>query len=100
MFEHLFKKNFSKNFLTHIIKIVIYVLSGNTNGKEKTMWDYEVVENGIDENGNEYYINQYGRKIVKREFTTVETLRIVNGILASGVVMFTIMLIDAIIGMI
>ena len=79
--------------------LVIYVLSGNTNGKGRTMWDYEVIESGVDENGNEYYINQYGRKIVKREFTTVETLQIVNGILASGVVMFTIMLIDAIIGM-
>lgn len=80
--------------------LVIYVLSGNTNEKEKTMWDYEVIESGVDENGNEYYINQYGRKIVKREFTKIETLQIVNGILASGVVMFTIMLIDAIIGMI
>jgi len=76
------------------------VLSGNTNGKGKTMWDYEVIESGVDENGNEYYINQYGRKIVKCEFTKIETLQIVNGILASGVVMFTIMLIDAIIGMI
>ena len=79
--------------------LVIYVLSRNTNGKGKTMWDYEVIESGVDENGNEYYINQYGRKIVKREFTTVETLQIVNSILASGVVMFAIMLIDAIIGM-
>ena len=47
--------------------LVIYVLSGNTNGKAKTMWDYDVIESGVDEN---------------------------------GVVMFTIMLIDAIIGMI
>ena len=64
------------------------------------MWNYEVIESGVDENGNENYINQYGRKIIKREFTKIETLQIVNGILASGVVMFTIMLIDAIIGMI
>ena len=64
------------------------------------MWNYEVIESGVDENGNENYINQYGRTIIKREFTKIETLQIVNGILASGVVMFTIMLIDAIIGMI
>lgn len=82
------------------MKVVIYVLSGNTSWKGDTMWDYEIIESGVYENGNEYYVNQYGRKIVKREYTTIETLQIVNGILASGVVMFAIMMIDAIIGMI
>ena len=80
--------------------MLIYIVVRQRYGRSETMWDYEVIENGVDENGNEYYINQYGRKIVKREFTKIETLQIVNGILASGVVMFTIMLIDAIIGMI
>lgn len=64
------------------------------------MWDYEVIENGVDENGKEYWINQYGRKFIKDEFSTIEMLQLVNGILAAGLVMFTIMLIDAIIGMI
>lgn len=80
--------------------MLIYIVVRQQHGRSETMWDYEVIESGVDENGNEYYINQYGRKIVKREFTKIETLQIVNGILASGVVMFTIMLIDAIIGMI
>lgn len=80
--------------------MLIYIAVRQRHGRNETMWDYEVIESGVDENGNEYYINQYGRKIVKREFTKIETLQIVNGILASGVVMFTIMLIDAIIGMI
>lgn len=80
--------------------MLIYIVVRQRHGRSETMWDYEVIESGVDENGNEYYINQYGRKIVKREFTKIETLQIVNSILASGVVMFTIMLIDAIIGMI
>ena len=80
--------------------MLIYIVVRQRHGRNEAMWDYEVIESGVDENGNEYYINQYGRKIVKREFTKIETLQIVNGILASGVVMFAIMLIDAIIGMI
>lgn len=81
--------------------MLIYVIVRQQHRrKAKTMWKHEVIERGIDEDGRVYWVNQYGRKFIENEFSTIETLQIVNGILAAGLVMFTIMMIDALIGMI